>query len=127
MHLLLVEPDRLLAASIAQACERQAHTVTHVVSAQDAVHAADEHAPDVVVLELQMPRHNGVEFLYEFRSYPEWMHIPIVLHTRVPPSELTMAATLEHELGVAQVLYKPTTSLKQLCQALRDLHEVPAT
>jgi len=121
MHLLLIEPDKLQAGIYAEALQHAGHTVTRACSAQAAVHAADEQMPDLVILELQLPAHNGVEFLYEFRSYPEWLHIPVILHTFVPPQELTYAATLEHELGVAQVLYKPKTSLHQLCTAVTTL------
>lgn len=102
-----------------QALKGAGHTVSHVLSAQGAVHAADEQMPDVVVLELQLPRHNGVEFLYEFRSYEEWLQVPVVVYTMVPPHALAHAATLEHELGVARVLHKPTTSLAQLCAAVQ--------
>jgi DNA-binding response OmpR family regulator len=114
MRVLLIEPDTLQATIYAQALERAGHQVSHVVSAQTAVHAADEQMPDVVVLELQLPQHNGVEFLYEFRSYAEWQGIPVLLHTFVPGDELAHAATLHRELGVVAALYKPTTSLGQL-------------
>jgi len=119
MHVLLIEPDKLLAASYAAALERSGHTVAHAVSAQGAVHQADTAMPDVVVLELQLPNHNGVEFLYEFRSYNEWLDIPVVLHTFVPDRELTHAAALGRELGVVRILYKPETNLAQLCAAVQ--------
>lgn len=119
MHILLVEPDVIQAGVIGEALRRDGHSVAHAVSAQGAVLLADEQAPDVVVLELQLPRHNGVEFLYEFRSYHEWLHIPVVVHSFVPQRELDQAATLTNELGVARVLYKPRTSLSSLCMAVR--------
>jgi two-component system OmpR family response regulator len=118
MRVLLIEPDALQANVYARALECAGCHVRHVVSAQAAVHAADEQAPDVVVLELQLPQHNGVEFLYEFRSYSEWRAIPVLLHTFVPERELAHAATLHAELGVAKTLYKPATSLEQLCAAV---------
>jgi DNA-binding response OmpR family regulator len=118
MQVLLIEPDRLLASVYTSALEKQGHTVAHAVSAQQAVHHADQQLPDVVVLELQMPRHNGVEFLYEFRSYTEWLTVPVLIHSFVPPAELARAATLQTELGVTRVLHKPATSLQQLCDAV---------
>lgn len=119
MHILLVEPDTLLAGTYGRAFEATGHTVAVARSAQMAVHAADEQQPDVVVLELQLPRHNGVEFLYEFRSYPEWLEVPVVIHSFTPPSEYASAATLERELGVRRCLYKPETSLADLCKAVQ--------
>ena len=124
MHVLLVEPDKLQATAYQTALERDGHTVAHAVSAQSAVHLADQHAPDVVVLELQLPNHNGVEFLYEFRSYAEWLHIPVVIHTFVPLHDLAHATTLTKELNVTRTLYKPAISLAQLCVAVR--RAVPA-
>lgn len=119
MKVLLIEPDVVQAKAYQTALKTAGHTVQHARSAQSAVHLADGNAPDVVVLELQLPRHNGVEFLYEFRSYPEWQHIPVVIHTFVPLAELQPQPTLRRELGVARMLYKPETSLKQLCQAVQ--------
>lgn len=119
MHILLIEPDALQARAIIPTLERAGHSVAHAVSAQAAVLQADRQAPDVVVLELELPRHNGVEFLYEFRSYPEWLHIPIVLHTSVPVQNLAHAATLERELGVRRVLYKPATDLTRLAAVVQ--------
>lgn len=119
MHVLLIEPDTILASTYARALERQGHTVSRAVSAQTAVHAADKRQPDAVVLELQLPRHNGVEFLYEFRSYSEWRDVPIIVHTFVPLTELVTAETLQGELGVKQLLYKPATSLARLCAAVQ--------
>ncbi len=124
MHILLVEPDTLLADTYGQAFEAAGHTVAAVCSAQMAVHTADERQPDVVVLELQLPRHNGVEFLYEFRSYPEWLEVPVIIHSFTPPSEYASAATLERELGVRRCLYKPETSLADLCAAVAMVQPV---
>ncbi len=121
MHILIVEPDALLAHTYSQALHAAGHTTTDVRTAQAAVHAADEQQPDVVVLELQLPVHNGVEFLYEFRSYPEWLHIPVLIQSFVPPHEYNHAVTLEAELGVKRFLYKPTTSLKQFVAAVGTL------
>lgn len=126
MHILLIEPDRLQAANIRAALERAGHSVAHAVSAQGAVQLADEQMPDVAVLELQLAQHNGVEFLYEFRSYSEWLHIPIILHTFVPERELA-ADTLQRELGVVCILYKPATSLGQLCAAVAKAPKLEVT
>jgi hypothetical protein len=62
-----------------------------------------------------------VEFLYEFRSYAEWLHIPVVVHTFVPPHELARVSVLTHELGVVQALYKPETTLEQLAAVVHKL------
>jgi hypothetical protein len=117
MVVLIIEPDIVQARAYQAAFAARGHKVLHALSAQTAVHAADSEKPDVVVLELQLPRHNGVEFLYEFRSYAEWRDIPVIVHTFVPLAELESQPTLKRELGVKTVLYKPGTPLERLCAA----------
>lgn len=120
MKILLIEPDTKLAQTYISALETAKHTVVWASHAQDAVHAADKSNPDVVVLELQLMGHNGIEFLYEFRSYSEWFDVPIVLLTMVPPHSLNITKEIMDEFGIVDCLYKPATNLKQLINAVED-------
>lgn len=121
MHVLLIEPNTVLAASYVAALEAAQHTVVHARTAQQAVMAADKKAPELVILELQMARHNGIEFLYEFKSYVEWQHIPVVVLTVLPPAELKKLTVLGRELGVSAVLGKSTSSLADLCAVVETV------
>ncbi len=114
-NILLIEPDRLLADTYRQSLETAKHQVLMCSSAQSAIFAADAIKPDVVVLELQLIDHSGIEFLYEFRSYPEWQTIPVIVLTQVPPLEFNGSRQLlVEELGVQHYLYKPGTTLAEL-------------
>lgn len=114
MHVLLVEPDKVLARTYRMALESATRTVDVSADAQSAVYCMDKKIPDVILLEMQLPRHNGIEFLYELRSYQEWQDIPVVLHTFVPLGHIDVSAEMIKTLGIVNHLYKPTTSLKQL-------------
>lgn len=120
-NILLIEPNTLLARLYQQILATKDYRVAHVTSAQAAIDAADSQTPDVVVLEIQLPKHNGIEFLHEFRSYPEWGNVPVILHTFVPPDNLSaVAEPLKRDLGITAILYKPKTSLDQLLQAVQE-------
>ena len=119
-HVLLLEPNTVLAATYQAALEHFGFTVTVASGAQAGIHAADAQQPDVIVLELQLPRHNGIEFLHELRSYPEWQYIPVVVHTSLPPAVTeARSETLRSSLGVEVILYKHATSLADLAAATR--------
>lgn len=114
-QILLIEPDRVLAETYRQALLGAGHQVVCCASAQAAIISADQHRPDLVVLELQLIEHSGIEFLYEFRSYQDWRDIPVVVQTHVPPGEFTANRQLLRErLGVRTYLYKPNTTLREL-------------
>jgi len=126
-RILLIEPDKLLAETYAEVLRAEGHQVVVRAGAQAAVTAADEARPDIVVLELQLVEHSGIEFLYEFRSYAEWQKIPVIIHSQVPPAEfMGSQKILKHELGVNTYLYKTRTSLRELAAAVKELLVVEA-
>jgi DNA-binding response OmpR family regulator len=119
---LLIEPDRILAEVYKRAIEADGLTeVVSVTGAQTAIMAADQRKPDLVILELQLIEHSGLEFLYEFRSYPEWQSIPVLVQTMVPFAEFNDNwHLLRGELGVRAYMYKPNTSLRQLLGSIKE-------
>lgn len=119
-RILLVEPDAVLSRTYSAALERAGHQLKWAAHAQDAVYAADECNPELVVLELQLAEHNGVEFLYEFRSYADWQNVPVLLLTMVQPHALQITAAQMELLGIVGCLYKPATSLAQLRRAVNE-------
>lgn len=121
MTILLIEPNRALASTYCRALEKAGHEVLWEQKAQSAIHRADRQTPDAVVLELQLARHNGIAFLYEFRSYPDWQTTPVIVHTMVPSENVRAAAGGLLTLGISHYLYKPHTSLKQLLSVLEQV------
>lgn len=121
-RILLIEPNRMLASIYTQLFTDSGYEVIHVTGAQAAIDAADEATPGAVVLELQLPKHSGIEFLHEFRSYPEWSNLPIVINSMIPPNRLAgLRQALEQDFGVSAILYKPKASLDVLRQTIQAL------
>lgn len=120
-HILLIEPDHLLAQTYTQLLQHAGHSVVHRATAQAGIHAADQTKPDIVVLELQLVAHSGIEFLYEFRSYPDWQSVPVIVQSLVAPSEFSDNwQLLKEQLGVVGYLYKPHTRLRDLKQLVQE-------
>jgi DNA-binding response OmpR family regulator len=126
-NILLIEPDRILADTFCRALEKAGHKVSVCAGAQAAVLAADRVKPDLVILELQLVEHSGIEFLYEFRSYPDWQNIPAIVFSQVPPAEFNNNhEILKNELNVTSYLYKPQTTLTQLTSVISEQLTVAA-
>lgn len=119
-NVLLIEPNRVLGKTYHAALRADGHKIQTCATAQAALLAADRIKPDVVVLELQLVAHSGIEFLYEFQTYADWQSIPIIVHTHVPLSEFGTGTPESHrQFGIAEYFYKPATSLKTLASAIR--------
>lgn len=127
MKIILLEPDKVLADTYRQVLISAGHKVVMCATAQAAIFAADELKPDVVVLELQLTGHSGIEFLYEFRSYDDWTAVPAVVLTNVPAGEFDGSwELLRDQLGVTAYHYKPMTSLRTLLRSVAAVAPTPA-
>src|SRR5208337_1238775 len=78
---LLVDDDELVRRSVRQALEPIGWQVTEAENGQIAVEAITAARPDVIILDLMMPKMDGFEFLDELRARPDWQNIPVVVIT----------------------------------------------
>ncbi len=117
---LLVEPDIQTAQIVANSLKDNKHSVRVCRTAEQAIWDADKIRPDVVVLELQLPVHNGIEFLYELRSYQDWQELPVIIHSFVPSSVKGISQMLWNKLKIANYLYKPQTKLADLSRSIDE-------
>jgi len=125
-QILLVEPDSILAKTYAASLGRDGHHVLRAQDAQSAIDATDAVRPDCIVMEVQLPHHNGVELLYELRSHADWQSIPIIILSQLTPERLELDQTKMEELGVRSFCYKPDTSLTTLSTMVEQvLRTVP--
>ena len=117
-RILLIEPDRVLGEIYESSLRHRGHEVVWRTSAQAAIAACDEQLPDAIVLELQLPSHNGVEFLYELRSYGDLQAVPVIVLSHVPPVLRALSPVLWEQLGISAYLYKPLIKLTDLFRSV---------
>jgi CheY-like chemotaxis protein len=77
--------------------------VTEAENGRVAVDAIITARPDVIILELMMPKMDGFEFLDELRSRPDWQGIPVVVITA---KDLTDADRNRLNGGVERIIQK---------------------
>ncbi len=78
---LLVDDDEVVRRSVRQALEPIGWKVTEAENGQAAVELLTATRPDVIILDLMMPKMDGFEFLDELRGRPDWQDIPVVVIT----------------------------------------------
>lgn len=79
--ILLVEDDLGLATVYKQRLETEGFTVRHVPNGEDALSSATEFKPDLILLDVMMPKISGFDVLDILRNTPETTNIKIVLLT----------------------------------------------
>ena len=111
-----MEDEQDIAGLIKHALERKGDIEVDVAGAGDAaIRAVSEAAPDLIVLDLNLPVLSGVEVCRIVRSRPNTSHIPIIMLT-ARASESDRVAGLE--LGADDYITKPF-GLRELAARVR--------
>lgn len=77
MRLLLVEDDTLLASGLVSALSRAGYRVDHVSDGQSAIAALTEGGFDLVILDLGLPKTDGISVIVHVRS--KGIDLPILI------------------------------------------------
>lgn len=120
MRTLIIDSDKILSSVYKTYLEYFGHVVDLADDGQVAIDLIDKAKPDIILLEIQLKKHSGFEFLYELRSYPEWNEIPVILCTLLNKSELSLSLVHLEHFGVVDILYKPTLRLNELAYVLEN-------
>jgi signal transduction histidine kinase/DNA-binding response OmpR family regulator len=78
---LLVDDDEVVRRGARQALEAIGWQVSEAENGRVAVEALATARPDVIILDLMMPKMDGFEVLDELRRRPDWQDIPVVIIT----------------------------------------------
>ena len=118
-NVLVVEPDELLAKTYRRILNDSGYYVRSSTNAQDAIIDIDSTKPDVILVEIQLRLHNGIELLNEIRSYPDLSEIPIIVLTYVP--EVSFSSLLnDKQLKIVKYLYKSQATHQDILFAVQE-------
>ncbi len=101
---LLVDDEDQLRRVMKDLLERQGYTVVEARDGAQALDQVDRHAPDIVILDLNLPGVDGYSVLSQLRSRPATRQIPIVVLTAKGDEDNEVRVL---ELGADDFLTKP--------------------
>lgn len=78
---ILAVDDSLFVLTAIQHTLSDKYSVQLAQSAEYAYQLLEKSIPDLILLDLEMPRVNGYEFLEELKKHPEWKAIPVIFLT----------------------------------------------
>jgi CheY-like chemotaxis protein len=128
-YALLVDDDEVVRRGVRHALEPIRWRVTEAGDGQEAVASLATARPDVIILDLMMPKMDGFEFMEELRKRTDWRDIPVVVITA---KDLTDEDRDRLNGGVERIIQKSDRDemLRQLTREIArcvKLHNTRAT
>ena len=120
--ILLVDDERMITGPLARALTQAGYQVTVADNGRDGLALAREKQPDVVVLDVMMPRKDGYEVCAQLKSDSAFSGIPVILLTAVGSAVNSTSYT--HRDGMTteadEYIAKPV-DLDQLAELVAEL------
>jgi len=92
-RILLAEDDRILRKAGETALRKKGYDVIAAVDGEDALAKAREDPPDLVLLDVMMPKVHGFDVLRGLKGDPRLRDIPVIMLTNLEqPSDMQRAA-----------------------------------
>lgn len=116
-HLLIVDDDPLIARMYENKMQVDGYDVAVASNGEEALLAVRRKKPDLMLLDVMMPKMNGVETLKALKGDAETKNIPIIILTNLGdnPDDIEKAKSL----GALDYLVKSKISLKELSERVK--------
>ena len=116
MKKILIAEDDAISARVYRMClESAGFEVQVAADGQAAIEKIAENPPDALLLDLMMPRMNGVDVLKHLRSMPQFQTLPVMVYTNAY-AKLGQEAV---DAGATRVFDKSKLTPAILLEALR--------
>ena len=119
---LIVEDTPIVREPLEKLLRYEGYETEAASNGVEALEAVRRRTPDVILLDVAMPKMNGVEFLQQLRGEERWRDVPVILLTAVMDSR---QLRLARDLSVREVLFKSKFTVAELLGRMRQCLGLP--
>ncbi len=120
-EILIIEDEKMLAEMYKERFEQEGFHIHSAFDAEEGMNMVKELKPDLIILDILLPRENGVEFLRKMREIKELSSISVVAFSNYDDLDTKKEALA---LGAKEYLiktnYTPSEILKKVIYYLEN-------
>ena len=116
--IVAAEDDKLISNSLCDALKAAGYEPTPAYDGEEAVAKVKEVLPDLVLLDIMMPKLDGISVLWELKANPATAKIPVIVLTNIGDVE-TISKIVE--AGAVDYLLKSDQSVDDIIQKVKDV------
>lgn len=117
---LIVEDEASLRNALHDKFIREDFTVFVAKDGEVGLSAALQEKPDAILLDMMMPKVDGIAMLHELRTTSTWgKSVPVILLTNVSSADKRMLKKFQED-GLSEYLVKSDWSINKLVEKVRE-------
>ncbi|MDO8516066.1 MAG: response regulator [bacterium] len=116
-RIMIVEDDRFLSSILKGRLEKEGFIVMQAFDGESALTQLRENKPNLIILDIIMPKMSGFEFLEALASDPQVAHIPVVVASNLGQESDIQKAK---DLGVVDYYVKVQVSVDDLIKMIKN-------
>lgn len=117
-NILIIEDDPLILRLYQQAFTFNKHVVQTAADGEEGWKEAQEHVPDVILLDIMLPKMNGLDLLDKLKNDPGTKKIPVIMLTNLADEHDAMVAI---DKGAIKYLVKSNYKPKQIVAQVEEV------
>ncbi|QOV88780.1 response regulator [Humisphaera borealis] len=116
--ILVIDDAPAMRSSLSRALRKEGFEVLAADDGLQAIGYVANRPPDLIILDINMPRMNGIEVLKRLRQNMLWRTVPVLVFSGSPNA---MTLQQARDLGAVEVLLKGETQVSELSAKIRAL------
>lgn len=118
--ILLVEDDENLIKSFNDFISKEGFDFKSAVNGEDGIELAKQEKPDLILLDIVIPKKSGFDVLYELKKDENLKNIPVIILTNLEEEKDIEKAL---SLGAYTYLVKANYSLDEIIKKIKEVLE----
>jgi len=115
--ILVVEDDRSLQGAMVEMLSQEGYEAVSAFDGEEGLAKLSQEKPDLVLLDIILPKKDGFEFLSQVKSDPETKEIPVLILTNLEEVDKVQKAV---DLGATTFMIKSDYSMKEVIEKVKE-------
>lgn len=116
--IMVAEDDKLISNSLCEALKTAGYEPVPAYDGEEAVAKCKEAVPNLLLLDIMMPKLDGISVLWELKANPATAGIPVVVLTNIGDVD-TISKIVQ--AGAVDYLLKSDQSVDDIIQKIKDV------
>lgn len=118
---LIIDDDEIFAKVLTDSLPGDKYEVAHVVNGEEGLKEIDKNRPDIIILDLLMPKMGGLQFLEALKKKGEVKHIPILVSSQLSKmKDMSEAVSSGIDVGVKGYFIKSSQNIEMIIKTIEN-------